>query len=292
MPKVRARIIINPIAGTRSKQDIPMLIDNLIDSERFQFEVIYTKRAGHATALAVEAVDDKCDLVIAVGGDGTINEVAQGLLNTTTALGLIPMGSGNGLARHLGVPLVPAQAISYLNNAQYYHIDVGTVNSKMFLCTAGFGLDALVSHRFAEAPKRGFFTYAKIAFKNFVHSKNQEWKLIIDGINRDVKGFLLTVANANQYGNNVFIAPKAQLQDGLLDTCVMQKVPLMKVPLILRQMFTKKLHLSKYYSTFQGEDILIKNTNEIQAHIDGEPVFFEGDINIKVLKKALKIFTQ
>ncbi len=282
--------IINPIAGTRSKKDIPLLIEQGIDKDKFKVDIAFTEKSDHATDLALDAVRANYDLVIAVGGDGTINEVARGLVNSSVALGIIPMGSGNGLARHLLIPMNIKEAIKKLNHYQVLKIDTGTINNRLFLCTAGIGLDAKVSHDFSKQTKRGFFTYSKVAMNNFIKSQVSFWEIETDGISEKVDGLLLTIANANQYGNNVFIAPQAQLQDGEFDVCVLKKFSFLNSPLVLRDLFNKNLHNNRFYSLRKGKQILIKNEGEVEIHYDGEPMLVQGNITVQMHPLSLNVF--
>lgn len=282
--------IINPIAGTRSKKDLPSLIMGGLDVRKFSVDIVFTERAQHATELTREAVISGYDLIIAVGGDGTINEVARGLVNTPVALGIIPMGSGNGLARHLELPMEVKKAINKLNHSQVLKIDTGKINNHLFLCTAGVGLDAKVSHDFSKEKKRGFFTYSKVAMSSFLNAETATWNIEIDGVKETVEGLLLTIANANQYGNNVFIAPKAQIQDGELDVCVLKNFSFLNAPLVLKDLFNKTLHKNRFYSLRKGKQIVIENDCEVEIHFDGEPMLAQGNITIEIAPLSLNVF--
>ncbi len=235
-------------------------------------------------------MEAKYDLVIAVGGDGTINEVARGLVNSSVALGIIPMGSGNGLARHLQIPMNVKKAIDKLNHYQVVKIDTGKINEHLFLCTAGIGLDAKVSHDFSKEKKRGFFTYSKVAMNSFLNASTSSWEIEIDGYCETVDGLLLTIANANQYGNNVFIAPKAQIQDGEFDVCVLKNFSFFNSPLVLRDLFNKTLHKNRFYSLRKGKQIIIKNEGEVEIHYDGEPMLVQGNIKVEIHPLSLNVF--
>lgn len=282
--------IINPIAGTRSKKDIPFLIKQCLDANKFIVDIEFTQYANHATELAKIAVETNYDLVIAVGGDGTINEVACGLLNSKVALGIIPMGSGNGLARHLHIPMGVKKALVYLNQCDVSQIDTGKINDHLFLCTAGIGLDAKVSHEFSKEKKRGFFSYSKIAMSSFLNASSSSWEIEIDEVSEKVDGLLLTVANANQYGNNVFIAPKAQIQDGEFDVCILKNFSFFNAPLVLKDIFSKTLHKNRFYLLRKGKRITIKNEGEVEIHFDGEPLLVKGDIKVEISPLSLNVF--
>ena len=282
--------IINPKSGTKSKNYVPELVEkyllNTVESLRF----VYTEYAGHASIIAREYVALKYDVVVAVGGDGTVNEVAKGLIGSTTILGILPFGSGNGLARNLGVPMGIEKAILFLKEAKSLTIDTGFLNDHLFLCTTGFGFDADVAHEFSKQKRRGFFTYSKVAMQRFFSYKPKEWAIEIENELISFKAFIFTIANANQFGNDVFIAPQANLSDGLLDLCVLRNVSFSGIPLVIKDFFTKNIHNNRFYTERQFEFLSIKNTKEIKAHVDGEPIIVEGDINVRILKSSIQVF--
>lgn len=284
--------IINPIAGTKSKKEIPVLINSCLDGSLFDVSISETQYAGHGVALAKQAAVQGCDIVVAVGGDGTVNEIAQGLLHTETALAILPMGSGNGLARHLQIPMDLQKALTAFNKYQVSKMDTGKINGQLFLCTSGLGFDAEISHHFAQQKSRGFYTYAKVASKSLFSYPAKEWRITVDGNDLKTEGILFTVANANQFGNNVFIAPKALLQDGLLDLCVLKKVSLINIPLVLKDLFTKNIHQSRFYTLKQAKKVVVYNNGQMKAHVDGEPILVNGDVTFEVLEKSLKIFAK
>lgn len=287
---MKITFVINPKAGTRSKKNLPSLIKKNF-SEGYLLSIRETESAGHGILIAKEEAALGTDVVIAVGGDGTVNEIAQGLIGTDTALGILPMGSGNGLARHLKIPMSIPKAMLCLLKSTISKMDVGFLNNKLFLCTCGLGFDAKVAHEFAIQKSRGFFTYSKVAYKHFFNYPEKKWVIQVDGVNAEYKGIMFTVANANQFGNDVFIAPKALLQDGKLDLCVLKKVPFRSIPLVLKDLFTKNIHRSRFYTDSQFETIRVENSGSIEAHVDGEPVVLTGDISIDIRKSVLKVFS-
>lgn len=284
--------LINPKAGTRSKNNVPELVNDIFSSTTISIEFVETAYAGHAIKLAQEYANQDYDAVVAVGGDGTVNEVAQGLIGSSSILGILPFGSGNGLARHVGVPMDIKKAILFLKEAKSVVIDTGFLNEHLFLCTTGFGFDADVAHEFAKQKTRGFFTYSKIAMQRLFSYSPKEWAIRIGDEYFNFKAFIFTIANANQFGNNVFIAPQASLSDGLLDLCVLRKVSFTGIPLVLKDLFTRNINNNRFYTKRQFESLSIKNTGPIQAHVDGDPVIIKGDINVKILKRSIKIFSK
>ena len=189
--------IINPISGTQSKHEIPDLIDRMMDKERFECKVCITEYAGHAAELAKACAAQGDDIVVAVGGDGTVNEVARSLVHTKTALGIIPCGSGNGLARHLCIPMDIRKALDIINQAQIVDFDYGVINDLPFFCTCGMGFDAFISLKFAEAGKRGPITYVENVLKEGLKYKPETYEIIDDNGTTKYKAFLIACANAS-----------------------------------------------------------------------------------------------
>ena len=278
--------IINPIAGTKSKKDIPSLIKKSL-GETFPYEIVYTKRAGHATELAKRAVQKGVKKIIAVGGDGTVNEVASGLLNSESALGIIPMGSGNGLARDLNIPLSIEKAIDFLKVANPVHIDSCSLNGKPFFCTAGVGFDAVVGHAFANAGTRGLMTYVKCGIKEYLNYQPQPFTLkTTEGI-KQVEVFSITFANAKQFGNNAFISPLSDITDGKLEVCTLKPFSMFAGLVLAPKLFRGTIHESKYHDFYSVSSIEVTNPNKIPIHIDGEPQHGEEKLVIKNHPKSL-----
>jgi diacylglycerol kinase (ATP) len=281
--------IINPIAGTRTKVNIPELIDNLIDKTRFEPVIQFTECAGHAIKLAGQMSKDGIPIVVAVGGDGTVNEIARSLIHTETALGIVPCGSGNGLARHLGIPVNIKEAIQLINNNKIVEIDYGKANDIIFFCTCGVGFDAKIGHIFANSKTRGFFTYLKSIFREFVKYRPRKYKLKTNNRKFKKRAFLVTFANASQYGNNAYIAPYADVQDGLLDVCILEPFPSYKVFDIGLKLMRRKIERSRYVQILQTNEVTIKRKKRDVFHFDGEPCMMKKKIKIKIHKKGLKV---
>lgn len=287
--KKNIHFIINPIAGVRSKKNIPELLDTYLNKEKINYSFQYTERAGHGEELAQQAVKNQMDVVVAVGGDGTINEVAKGLVGTTTPLGIIPMGSGNGLARHLGIPLNIIEAIKYINEATELPIDVGYFNGEMFLCTAGVGFDAEIAHEFDVAKGRGLITYAKCVLKKFMGYKEEVYTLSGDDLSMEVKAFSITLANASQYGNGIFISPESDISDGLLELCVLKPIPWWSMPGIWLKLRAKSIDSSPLYQKYSGNAFKITRKTNGYIHLDGEPGEMGDLIEVFVKKGALLV---
>ena len=228
--------IINPISGSKetqsAKRKLPKLIMQSLDSEQWLPNITFTEYAGHAVELAKQYARMGFDAVVAVGGDGTVNEVAQGIVagsshqssaisHQQTALGIIPMGSGNGFARHLGISIRPQKAIEMINHSEPISVDYGLANGRLFVSTCGTGFDALIADHFAGSNKRGFSTYLQNIIHDAFSYQPQNYHIVGDGLDVTHKAFLITFANANQWGYEALIAPKASIQDGKMDIMMM-----------------------------------------------------------------------
>lgn len=287
--KKNIAFIINPISGTSDNRLLPSIIRQHLDLEQFEYEVFFTQKGGDATTIATQCVENKFDIVVSVGGDGTMNEIAKSLIHTDSALGIIPAGSGNGLARHLSIPINVEKAIKHLNNSEIINIDYGLVNKKPFFCTCGTGFDAYVSAEFAKAQKRGMITYLEKMVSSYLNYKLQTYRLAGEGVSFENKAFLITFANASQWGNNVFIAPEASVQDGLLDVSVISNFPNIAIPGVLLQLFTKTIHRDLYVTTFRLKEITLFRESEGPFHLDGEPCDEGKELKIQIVPGGLKI---
>ncbi len=287
----RCLAIINPISGTQSKEAIPTLLAQAVAETDYQLFVTYTKYAGHAYELAELAVKEHYDLVIAVGGDGTVNEVAKALIYTDTALAIIPKGSGNGLARALEIPMAVKKAVEIIRTGKLLTIDCCQANEMPFFCTCGMGFDAEVSKAFAEAPFRGLLSYAKTAVEQYINYKPNYYDVEIEGGEKleQVEAFVIAAANANQYGNNAYIAPKASLTDGLMDLVVLKPFKKLELPQITMQLFNKGLSENANSSNYQCTKATIKRAKEGVVHLDGEPIQMSSEIKIELKAQAIKV---
>lgn len=288
--KSKALFIINPISGGKKKDNVPDLIRNNLDITLFEPEIVFTNRAYHARKLAREAVGEY-QYIIAVGGDGTINEIASAIAGTDAVLGILPFGSGNGLSRFLGIPMDTAEAIKNLNERRVEAIDAATFNRQWFFNMAGMGFDAHIAEVFSHDKTRGFWTYIKSSFREIMGYKGEAYNLEIDGDAFDREAFMLSIANSSQYGNNAHVSPKASVQDGLLDVCIIKHFPLYKFIGLGIRMFNGTADKSKYVEIIRGKHILIKRKQDGPVHLDGEPQIMGPEIEIKVMPSALRIIT-
>lgn len=287
--KKKAVFIINLISGTSDKAAIPGLIDQYLDKTQFEYEIAVTQYAGHASEIAAKAKDDGVDVVVAIGGDGTVNEVARAIVHSCTALGIIPCGSGNGLARHLLLPLNVRKAIEVINRCEIRQLDYGIINDYPFFCTCGMGFDAFVSMKFAEAGKRGPITYVENVLREGLKYKPETYTIEDDNGTLQYKAFLISCANASQYGNNAYIAPQASMSDGLMDVIIMEPFDVFEAPQISIEMFSKTLDKNSKIKTFRTRHLHIHRDKPGVIHYDGDPVMTGADIDIELKPKGINI---
>ncbi|HUW04941.1 MAG TPA: diacylglycerol kinase family protein [Williamwhitmania sp.] len=286
--KEKILFVVNPVSGTGKREKALKLIKEKL-SPNYDAKIVITKFAGEATEIAIRYHQKGFNKVIAVGGDGTVNEVAKGVSGTNMAMGIIPTGSGNGLARHLHIPMNISKAIEVINRGNVTDIDHGTINDTMFFCTSGVGFDALIGNKFAEAGTRGLTTYAKTTIREYFTFKPQHYTLDIDGKIYERDSFMITFANASQYGNNAYIAPHADIADGLIDVVIVKRFPLYKSPRFAYQMFTKKMNRSPYVETFRAKNITLNRKEAGYVHFDGEPGTMGAMLKIAAVHAALKV---
>lgn len=285
----RAMLIVNPVSGTRDKAALPDIVGCVLSGMGCRLEVRNTKAPSDASAFTEEAVRAGFDVVVAAGGDGTVDEVASSLRGTRTALAIIPCGSGNGLARTLGIPPDFTAAARLLSDGKTIACDNGLVNGRPFFCTCGMGFDAEVSRRFASERRRGRMTYVKNAILDYLGYAPQAYALSIGGRVITENAFLIAVCNASQYGNNAYIAPKASLTDGLLDVIVFHTGSLIRTALAGVELFTGHLDRNMLVDSFRVSEVSISRLKEGAAHIDGEPVELGKRLDISVEAANIRI---
>lgn len=283
--------IINPISGTQGKKVILKWIDERIDHSRYDYKIIKTEYAGHATQIAANAVKDNVDIVVAIGGDGTINETARSLIHTQTALGIIPCGSGNGLARHLRIPMEPKSAIDLINRNEQIYIDYGKINDIPFFCTCGVGFDAFVSLKFADSGKRGLLTYLENTLHESLTYKPETYEIENEEGTVKYKAFLIACGNASQYGNNAYITPQASLKDGLMDVTILEPFTVLDVPSLSFQLFNKTIDQNSRIKTMRTPKIKIHRSQPGVFHYDGDPIIGDKDLEVEIIPKGLKVVT-
>ena len=285
------RFIVNPISGTHPKSNIPTMIDEHLNKELFEYEVVFTEYAGHAAELAKESVELHHDIVAAVGGDGTVNEVARSLVHTPTALAIIPCGSGNGLARHLCLPMDIKKSIDIINQCQIEAFDYGVINGLPFFCTCGMGFDAFISLKFAESGKRGPVTYVENVLKEGLKYKPETYIVEDESGSHHFKAFLIACANASQYGNNAYIAPGASMKDGEMDIIIMEPFTAIEAPQISMDLFMKTLTNNSKIKMFRTKKLHIHRSQPGAIHYDGDPVMTEADVDVSIEHLGISIVT-
>lgn len=288
--KRKVLFIINPVSGGKRKDEVPDLIQKNLDINIFEPTIVFTTGAMHASELAQNAVGN-FEYVIAVGGDGTVNEIASSIVGTDTALGILPFGSGNGLARFLSIPMDTVKAIKTLNQEGVEVIDSAKLNGQYFFNMAGMGFDAHISEVFSHDKTRGFGAYVRSAFREIVNYKSENYHIEIDGIAYEREAFMLSFANSSQYGNNAHVSPHASVQDGLLDVCIIKPFPLYRFIEMGIRMFTKTSEGTKYVEIIRGKNILVRRSKSEPVHLDGEPQILGAEVEINVVPKSLKIIT-
>lgn len=281
--------VINPVSGKKSKDFIPGLIKQTFDEDQYNTKIIYTSFSGEATQIVKQYFNQGYKKIVAVGGDGTVNEVASAITVTEGVLGIVPTGSGNGLARHLKIPMNIKKALSVIEKGHQIKIDFGTINDQKFFCTTGVGFDAHIGHVFSKAQGRGFASYLKATLSEFKRYQPMRYEITMNGTTIMRDAFLITFANASQYGNNAHIAPKAQINDGKLDVAIMKAFPVVSAPNLGTRLFTKNIDKSRFVETYQCKKIVVKRKNSDVIHYDGEPGEMGEVLNIKVVPQGLNV---
>ena len=286
----RILFIINPNSAKRNRDRISRAIKSGIDKRVFDISVAYTQSAGHAVTLSKDAVASKVDVIVAVGGDGTVNEVASQMINSSSTLGIVPLGSGNGLARHLGISRNIEKAIRLINKQNTSVIDTGSVNGKVFISIAGVGFDALVAERFARGTQRGFLGYFQIIANEYLFYKPQTYSLTLDdGRVINESALFVAFANSNQFGYNTTIAPNANIQDGLLDVCIVKKPEIFRIPLIASLLLLRQIDISPSVEIVKARSLKVNRDQNDVVNIDGEPLNLQKNLEIKINPLSLKI---
>lgn len=287
----RIMLIVNPISGTGNKKDVPEVVERTLAAEGYSTDVRFTGGRGDATMFASEASDKGYYGVLACGGDGTVNETARALCGSQTALGILPAGSGNGLARHLGIPVDVELAMEIVCQRNVVPSDYGSVNGVPFFCTFGMGFDAAVSHRFARQNHRGLLSYVRSALSEYVQFRPTTYTISANGKLLTEKAFLVAVCNASQWGNNAYIAPEASLTDGLLDITVVHSGSPIDAAVMGMDIFTGFISKNTMVHCFRAPAAVIYRSEKGEAHVDGEPMMLDEILDVKCHRGALRLFT-
>jgi YegS/Rv2252/BmrU family lipid kinase len=290
MSKKHVVFIINPKSGVERQKEIKKGIETHLDQGKHTYEIVFTEYAKHGTVLAREAAGKGAYAVVAVGGDGSVNDVVQGLLGTDTVLGIIPKGSGNGMARTMKIPIDTNAAIRIINQGTFTNMDVAYANGQAFISNAGVAFDALISKKFAKSERRGLMVYSWLVTKYLWMYKTWDWKITIDGKEMTKKAFMVNVANGKQFGYNFQIAPVASFTDGYLDLVIVRKFPKILGGVISFLAMTGKIMNSRYVTHMRGKEITISHPSLNLMQTDGDAHPCASEIKFTVEQGAQKVF--
>ncbi len=281
--------IVNPFSGTDRRNIVAQSIHAFfLKYPDLEYTIQTTTSKQHTIELAKESVPSTYDVIIAVGGDGTVHDVGKRLINTSKTFGIVARGSGNGFARNLGLPMNINRALEKIIQGNTLTIDTVHINDEQFLGIAGMGFDAFIAAEFAKKKKRGLKTYASLVMNDFSNYPISHYKITLNGKVLEQDAFMVSLANSAQFGNNAFIAPYADIQDGLLDICVLKKFPLYMAPVLAVRLFAKTIDRSKYMSIYQASEVEIYNPNTL-VHLDGEPYELDHTLKVKVNPQSLRV---
>lgn len=281
--------IVNPISGLGLGKELPDKIKKLPEYDDVAYDIVFTKYAGHATKLVEEARSArKYTHIVAVGGDGTVNEVASALYGSDIAFAVVSLGSGNGFARHLGYSMFMNKALKQVLCDSYAQIDMLQINDKFSLNVSGVGFDVEVAYEFNKLKLRGVFSYIYAAIKLWFRYPEKKYRIISNGKVMRVSCFILSFANSSQYGNNAFIAPHASVRDGLMDICILKRPAFLEILWFLVFFMNSKIYKLSYYRELQCEEAIVEGDIS-HVHIDGDAHFMESPIQLKMHKGVLKV---
>ncbi len=299
--KTKTLIIVNPISGVGRQKQIERLLAQNLNHDLFDYQVRYTEYIHHGTELARDAADHGYDCVVAVGGDGSVNDVVQGIKDTSVTLGIIPCGSGNGLARSLKIPLLPWLAIRVLNQQYEQSIDTIVISrgdkadtNDSYVCVnaAGCGYDAYIARMMQAAKTRGLAAYTNLVLREYDRYRCSDYHLLINGHSYNRTAWFIAVANSRQFGYNLAVAPKAKLDDGLIDISIIDKVPLDHVPITAPLAFTNHLDLSQHVEMFRTKEVLIEGNLDRWVNIDGEGINIGTSVRFVNHPRSIKLYAR
>lgn len=285
----RILFIINPISGLGLGKEVPERIKKLPEYDCVRYDVAFTEYSGHARKMVEEVrVTGKYTHIVAVGGDGTVNEVGGALCGSDIAFAVVSLGSGNGFARHLGYSIFMTKALKQVLTEQYVYIDVLQINDKYSLNVSGVGFDAEVAHEFNHQKLRGVFSYIYAALKLWFRYPEKKYKIISDGKAMKVSCFILSFANTSQYGNNAYIAPHASVRDGKMDICILKRPDFFEIIWFLLFFVSAKLYKVSYFKEIQCQEAIVEGAVS-RVHIDGDAYLMTSPLHLKVLQGAVKV---
>jgi YegS/Rv2252/BmrU family lipid kinase len=294
----RIVFLINPIAGTQNKNGLEQYLAQKCHEKGIEYMMVHSTRTTSPDMLKVHLYDFKATDLIACGGDGTVNVAAAAVVHSDINLGIIPVGSGNGLAHTANIPTKPSKAFDLILSGKLQSTDAFTVNGTFACMLSGIGLDAEVAERFAQSHRRGLVTYTTQTLIQFFKTHPVQFEVDVDGFKFFTDAFFISVANSNQFGNNVTIAPLASLSDGLLDIIIVQKMSKASLPIALLNQLRQNGKLKNWVEKigkqsilyFQAPEIKIGNPRHAPLHIDGDPVPFSDFIHYKIIKGAFNLW--
>jgi diacylglycerol kinase (ATP) len=283
--------IVNPISGDIKKANLPALIDQYLDKSQYQYEIAFTKRAGHASSIAEKAIVKKMDVIVAVGGDGSINEIAKVIVNTELTLGIIPLGSGNALAYHLELPVKKIQkALEIINTGKIIKIDTLSSNKGEVICFAGIGLEAVAARTYRHLGKRGFLAYTWAAILSiFFTFKPQRVKFIADGMEREEMVYMFTVYNARFLGYKVGKVSQVSIGDGLMHVVVIKTFAIWKLLWIAILELIGKIHLAKETEIIEAKTLKIELPKKAHTQLDGDSFITSSNFELEVNPLSLNV---
>jgi len=285
----RIVFIVNPASGVFSKENVGGIIRSRLDRSLYFPEIIQTEGPGHATEICKTQIDRGTDVIVAIGGDGSVNEAARGIVGTDVTLGIIPAGSGNGLAHHLKIPTIKKYAIDVINRAKSVKIDTGMINDNLFVSIAGVGFDGLIAKRFEESKLRGFLSYLKLVAEEYPKYNPKKYRLEFEDEVIKTKALFITFANSDQFGFNTSIAPAAKIDDGLLDIIIATKPQIIELPYLASLLYWRKIESSKHILTRKTRELKIRTRKNRWVNLDGEAVKLGKELHIRILPKSLNI---
>lgn len=290
-PKIKILFIVNPVSGVHHSRKAVLagLAADTLDPERFEWEIVFSESAEHVKALSRAAAEAGTNIIAAVGGDGTVNQVVKGMFGSHSVLALIPAGSGNGLAHHLGIPSDIGESLALINKMSVKQVDTVSINDDLFVSIAGVGFDALVAKKFARSGRRGFLSYFRIVTNEYNYYRPRKYKLMIDGQLYHREALFVSFANTNQFGYNTIISPSAQIDDGLVDVCIVKKVPLIYAPHVVGLLLTRKIDASDYVEVIKAREVSLTRKKNKVVNLDGEPVKLGKALHVRVNPLSLSM---
>lgn len=289
--------LINPISGTSKKEGLRKLIERETTAQGIPFEILSTNADGDYDLLKDKILREGITDVVVTGGDGTVNQVTSALRGISIRIGIIPVGSGNGLARTAGIPTRPQEALALIFTGKTQKVDAFLINNQYACTLSGIGFDAQVAHDFATKASRGLVTYTQQSIINFFKAHPYQFEVIIDGFSFFTDAFFISIANSNQFGNNFTIAPQANLHDGLLDIVIVQKMNKAKLPFVMLKHIRSNNKIQELVESmsqkniiyFQTTSLIIRNLKYAPLHIDGEPRETAEEFAIEILKDCFEL---